>query len=302
MPTQEWLWRSPPNWPPPPEGWRPPPGWQPPPEWPAPPAGWSYWQAAGTPEWEVEPLTTPVVLADGPARSSLVWETRFVMVAFLLPAVMAAVILFAQHEAGVASITRFPDLVHDQPVVNLILGILDYLPVAATVPLALFLLARTGQPPSVMGLGVPSLRGDLLPGLGIAAAAFGSELVLLIPLAPLILHHSSLINTVNTGHVPAYYVIWGLALSATTAVTEEVLVNGYLISRLGQLGWTPRSALVLSLILRTSYHVYYGLGFLLTIPFGYFVTRSFQKHRRLTRPIAAHFLFDAVLTTIAILR
>ena len=48
--------------------------------------------------------------------------------------------------------------------------------------------------------------------------------------------------------------------------------------------------------------MYYGLGFLLTIPFGYFVTRSFQKHRRLTRPIAAHFLFDAVLITITILR
>jgi uncharacterized protein len=77
--------------------------------------------------------------------------------------------------------------------------------------------------------------------------------------------------------------------------------NGYLITRLGQLGWTPRSALILSLALRTSYHVYYGLGFLLTVPFGYLVTRSFQKHRRLNRPIAAHFIYDAVLSTIAIL-
>jgi membrane protease YdiL (CAAX protease family) len=81
-----------------------------------------------------------------------------------------------------------------------------------------------------------------------------------------------------------------------------VLVNGYLITRLGQLGWTPQSALILSLVLRTSYHVYYGLGFLLTVPFGYLVTRSFQKHRRLTRPITAHFLFDAILVTISILR
>jgi membrane protease YdiL (CAAX protease family) len=224
------------------------------------------------------------------------------MVAFLMPAVMAAVILFARHEAGVGTVTRFPDLVRGQPVVNLILGILDYLPVAAIVPLALFLLARTGQPPSVLGLGVPSIRGDLLPGLGIAAAAFGSEFIILIPLAPLLAGHSSLINSVPVGHVPAYYVLWGLAVSATTAITEEVLVNGYLITRLGQLGWTPRAAMVLSLALRTSYHVYYGLGFLLTIPFGYLVTRSFQKHRRLSRPITAHFLFDAILMTIAILR
>jgi membrane protease YdiL (CAAX protease family) len=215
---------------------------------------------------------------------------------------MAAVILFAQHEAGVASVTRFPDIVRAQPVVNLILGIFSYLPVAAVVPLALFLLARTGQSPSVMGLGVPSFMGDILPGLGIAAAAFGSEFLILIPLSPLLIHHSSLINQVPTGHVPWYYVFWGLAISATTAVTEEVLVNGYLLTRLGQFGWSPRSALLLSLTLRTSYHVYYGLGFLLTIPFGYFVTRSFQKHRRLTRPITAHFLFDAILVTISILK
>ena len=101
--------------------------------------------------------------------------------------------------------------------------------------------------------------------------------------------------------MPGYYVIWGIAMSAITAVAEEVLVNGYLITRLGQLGWTPKSALILSLSLRTSYHIYYGIGFLLTVPFGYFVTRSFQKHRRLNRSIAAHFLFDAVLSTIAIL-
>jgi len=78
-------------------------------------------------------------------------------------------------------------------------------------------------------------------------------------------------------------------------------VNGYLITRLEQFGWTQQSALVLSLSLRTSYHVYYGLGFLLTVPFGYFVTRSFQKHHRLNRAIAAHFIFDAVILVIAVL-
>ncbi len=229
------------------------------------------------------------------------WETRFVMLAFLLPGVTAAVVLFAQHVAGVGTVTRFPVIVHGQPVTNMILGILDYLPVAAVVPLALYLLTRTGQPPSALGIGVPTLGGDILPGLGLAAASFGSEIVILIPLAPLLTHYRWLINSVPVGHVPAYYVIWGIAIAITTSIAEEVLVNGYLITRLGQLGWTPKSALILSLVLRTSYHVYYGAGFLLTIPFGFFVTRSFQKHRRLTRSITAHFLFDAILVTIAIL-
>jgi hypothetical protein len=113
--------------------------------------------------------------------------------------------------------------------------------------------------------------------------------------------HRDLISQVPTGNVPKYYILYGIAVSAVTAVTEETLVSGYLLTRLEQLGWNPRWALTVSLALRTSYHVYYGLGFLVTIPFGYYATRSFQKHRRLARPIFAHFLYDAVLITISVL-
>ncbi len=253
------------------------------------------------PDWAVEHPSAPVVLSDGPARGHLVWETRFVMVSFLLPAVASAIVLFAQHVSGVGNITRFPVIIAGHPVTNLVVGILSYLSVAAVVPLALLLLTRTGQPPRVLGLGLPSWRQDIWPGIGLAAASFGAEIPVAIVLSPVLAHDATLVNRVSIGHVPGYYVIWGIAMSAITAIAEEVLVNGYLITRLGQLGWTPRSALLLSLTLRTSYHIYYGLGFVLTIPFGYFVTRSFQKHRRLNRSIAAHFTFDAVLTTIAIL-
>jgi membrane protease YdiL (CAAX protease family) len=223
------------------------------------------------------------------------------MVAFLLPAVMSAIIVLAQHVSGVGNITRFPVIIAGHPVSNLIFGIFSYLSVAAVVPLGLLLLTRTGQPPRLLGLGVPSFKLDIWPGLGLAAASFGAEIPVAIALSPVLAHNSRLVNRVGIGHVPGYYVIWGIAISAITAIAEEVLVNGYLLTRLGQLGWTPKSALLLSLTLRTSYHVYYGLGFLLTIPFGYFVTRSFQKHHRLNRSIAAHFIFDAVISTIAIL-
>jgi membrane protease YdiL (CAAX protease family) len=249
----------------------------------------------------LEQPVAPVVIADGPARQNLVWETWFVMVAFLLPAVSSAIILFVQHISGVGNITRFPVIVAGHPVTNLVVGILHYLSVASVVPLALLLLIRTGQTPSILGLGIPRWGQDIWPGLGLAAASFGAEIPVALVLSPVLVHNSSLVNRISIGHVPGYYVIWGIAMSAITAVAEEVLVNGYLITRLGQLGWTPKSALILSLGLRTSYHVYYGVGFLLTVPFGYFVTRSFQKHRRLNRSIAAHFIFDAVLSTIAIL-
>ena len=309
MPQAEWVWRSPPNWPLPPPGWRPPAGWRPPSDWPPAPAGWSFWAEPVAPpppppvpaDWEGEAARVPAVLAPGAHRQNLVWEARFVMVAFLVPAVSAAVILFVQHVSGVGTVTRFPVIVAGHPVTNLVVGILDYLSVAAVVPLALLLLARTGQPPGFLGLGYPSLVLDIWPGLGLAALSFAAEIPVAIALTAVVGRNSGLVNKVSIGHVPHYYVIWGLAMSAITAVAEEVLVNGYLVTRLTQFGWTPRSTLVLSLTLRTSYHVYYGVGFLLTIPFGYLVTRSFQKHHRLNRSIAAHFLFDAVVSTIAIL-
>ena len=134
-----------------------------------------------------------------------------------------------------------------------------------------------------------------------AASGFGVVWFATIVLVAVAGPHNRLFVQVPLGHVPAYYIIYGIAISAITAITEETLVSGYLLTRLEQLGWDPRRALALSLTLRTSYHVYYGLGFLLTIPFGYFATRSFQTHRRLMRPIVAHFLYDAALITIAVL-
>ncbi|MGW1927265.1 extracellular solute-binding protein, partial [Streptomyces massasporeus] len=52
-----------------------------------------------------------------------------------------------------------------------------------------------------------------------------------------------------------------LILSAIqNSVLEEVIVVGYLLRRLGQLGWTPMAALVASSVLRGSYHLYQGIG------------------------------------------
>jgi membrane protease YdiL (CAAX protease family) len=255
----------------------PPAGWAPLPDWPAPPAGWQFWQP----------------------RRDLVLETWFVMLAFLVPGVLAAVDTLSARSGG-AAITRFPSYAAN-PVANLILGILSYLAVAAPVPIALLLLSRSGQRPTALGLARPGWRADIWPAVGLAAAGFGVTLASSIVLAALIGRDSKLLVQLPVGHVPAYYVIYGIAIAAVTSVAEEVLVSGYLLTRLEQLGWDPRRALVLSLALRTSYHVYYGLGFLLTIPFGYLVTRSFQRNRRLTRPVLAHFLYDAVVITIAVL-
>ena len=309
MSTQDWVWQAPPGWPQPPPGWAPPAGWRPSPDWPPPPADWVYWVPATTQPQQEQPQPPAerpaqpptAVRVEEPSRRGLVLETWFVQIAFLVPGVISAVDVLAAHVGGAGAITRFPTIIPGHPLANLILGIVTYFQVAAVVPLALLLLSRTGQTPAVLGLTRPRWAGDVWPGLGLAAAGYGVVVLVAIAFTPLLNGHKGLFNQVPVGHVPKYYVIYGLAVAAVTSVTEETLVSGYLLTRLDQLGWNPRWALVLSLTLRTSYHVYYGLGFLLTIPFGYFATRSFQKHRRLMRPIVAHFIYDAVLITISVL-
>ena len=224
------------------------------------------------------------------------------MLAFLFPGVASAAILIVRHAFNVgATPSPLADVVPGHPLANLLLGIPAYFQVAAIVPLALLLLRRTGQSSAALGLAVPGAISDIWPAIGLVAAGFLGNAVLAIPFAPLLDNHPGLINPVRVGQVPHYYVIYGLTVAAATAIAEETVVNGYLLVRLEQLGWRPQRALLLSLTLRTSYHIYYGVGFLFTIPIGYFLTRSFQKRRRLTRPIVAHFLYDAVLSTIAVL-
>jgi membrane protease YdiL (CAAX protease family) len=287
------TWRPAPGWPEAPPGWQPPPGWSPPPDWPPAPPGWAFW----VPD-DRQPVA-PVRLTE-PTRRDLVLETWLVMLALLLPWVTSAVLTLVLHLETGASLTQLPSYAPHHPAANIVVGLLSYLPVAAVVPLAVLLLARTGQRPAELGLTSLQLP-DFGAAVGLAAAAYGCELVLAVPLIPLVRDHSALLNTAGSLHVPVYYLVFGLSMSLITAVAEEVAVNGYLLTRLDQLGWSPGRALVLSLVLRTSYHVYYGIGLILTLPFGYFVTRSFQKHRKLARPILAHFLYDAVTFTIAIL-
>ncbi len=287
--TRKLTWRPAPGWPDCPPGWTPPPGWNPPADWPPAPPDWEFWT---TPE-----PVAPVVSTEQ-TRDGLVLETRLVMIAGLFPWIVSAIVILGTHLDTGKALVQLPTFTPHQAVLNTVLGLLSYMPVAAVVPLALLLLARTGQRPASLGLTRLGWR-DFWAAVGIAAAAFGCELVLAITLAPL--DHSRLVNSTGTLHVPAYYLIFGLSQALFTAVAEEVIVNGYLITRLDQLGWSPARAFWLSLALRTSYHLYYGIAVVFTVPFGWLVTRSFQKHRKLNRPILAHFLFDATAFTIAIL-
>lgn len=251
------------------------------------------------PALTAEPALSPQT-AERPDVPLLGRETIAVAVAFVLPATAAAVAVFAQHLAHVSDLDEFDlPLPHNKPA-SLALMLVLYLATAVFTPVALLLLARTGQWPRTLGLSVRGLRHAALPAVGLLIGTWLSSFVIALPLSG-VLNNASLTNQQHNTHVPAYFIVYAIVVSATTAINEEVVVNGFLMTRLAQLGWRPWPSLALSLALRTSYHAYYGVGLIATVPFGYWATRSFQKHRRLGRPIIAHFLNDAVILTAAVL-
>lgn len=247
-------------------------------------------------------LTPATVSPVDPEQSQrwLGWETIFVVTAFALPGVAAAVEILARHIDGVSDLNEFALPLPHNPAASLFILMLGYTTTALVVPIALLLLARTGQPPAALGLLRTGFRRDAVGAVALLAGVWAVNIVVILPLSH-VLSNKHLTNTATNSHVPPYFIIYALVVAATTALNEEVVVNGYFMTRLSQRGWSPRSALALSLAVRTSYHAYYGIGLIATVPFGYLVTRSFQKRGRLARPILTHFMYDAILLIIAVL-
>jgi membrane protease YdiL (CAAX protease family) len=77
------------------------------------------------------------------------------------------------------------------------------------------------------------------------------------------------------------------------AVTEEIVVVAYLVTRLRQLSWSPRSSVIASAALRGSYHLYQGWGgFLGNIAMGLIFGSVFVRTKRAWPLVIAHLLVD----------
>jgi membrane protease YdiL (CAAX protease family) len=86
-----------------------------------------------------------------------------------------------------------------------------------------------------------------------------------------------------------------IASAFGNAFAEEVLVVGYLLTRLRQLGVRENSALLGSAVLRGSYHLYQGFGgFVGNLIMGLVFGRLWQKTNRLWPLVFAHTILDTV--------
>ncbi|TQS40002.1 CPBP family intramembrane glutamic endopeptidase [Cryptosporangium phraense] len=156
--------------------------------------------------------------------------------------------------------------------------------------LGLYLLWRSGIGPRAIGLARGRVGSDLAGGAGLAA---------LIGLPGLAFYLITRAIGINLTVVPAALNdVWWRApvliiLAFGNAWAEEVLVVGYFITRLRQLGWAENTSLVSAAVLRGSYHLYQGFGgFLGNLLMGLVYGRFWQRTNRLWPLVIGHTLID----------
>jgi membrane protease YdiL (CAAX protease family) len=160
------------------------------------------------------------------------------------------------------------------------------------VVLVLYLMARSGEPPSVMGLDATEPARDLIRGVVVAAVIGGAGLGLYIAAFKL----GASLHIVPESLPAVWWRIPVLLLSAAhNGILEEIVVIGYLLRRLDQLGWGPWQAIGASALLRGSYHLYQGFGaFVGNAVMGVIFGFLYRRWGRVTPLIVAHSLIDAV--------
>ena len=158
--------------------------------------------------------------------------------------------------------------------------------------LGVYLLWRSGIGPARIGLGRLRWRGDVLGGIGLAA---------LIGLPGLGLYVLARLAGLNVSVEPSALddTWWRLPVLVAAAFAngwaEEVIVVGYLMTRLRQLGMSDTATILWSSLLRGAYHLYQGFGaglgnLVMGLVFGYVWLRT----GRLWPLVIAHGLIDTV--------
>lgn len=176
--------------------------------------------------------------------------------------------------------------------VGLVYQLLDVATSLVPVLLALHFLGRSGESASSIGLDGRRPLEDVAWGAALAAVVGAVGLGIYVAAVQLGVNRS-VVPVPPLGH---WWTIPVLLLGAArSGLLEEVIVCGYLLRRLDQLGWSRGRALWASALLRGAYHLYQGYGgFAGNLALGLFFGRVYQRRGRTTALVIAHFLIDAV--------
>ncbi|GAA0704550.1 CPBP family intramembrane metalloprotease [Streptomyces samsunensis] len=239
----------------------------------------------------------PPVVEDGLSRRMLRNETLLVLALSLGASALSALISF------IGSVTK-PGGLKDQaatlnssaapgrPWLDLAWQLFGIATALVPVALVAHLLLREGAGLRVIGFDRDRPRFDVVWGAVVAAAIGGTGLLLYLGARAA----GGNLTVVPESLPDVWWKIPVLIASAVqNAVLEEVVVVGYLLRRLGQLGWTPMAALLAGSVLRGSYHLYQGIGgFFGNMAMGVIFVLLYRRWGRVGPLVAAHALIDIV--------
>lgn len=162
--------------------------------------------------------------------------------------------------------------------------------------LVLYLLVRSREGLEAIGLGGRKLRMDLALLLPVFIVVYygaeqlaGSHLVQWLHLHGFYLSYGTL-----TGN-PAAFTALQVAAGISAGILEEIVVLGFLVRRLEQLGLRSSWVVVIAVAVRVSYHLYYGWD---AVPIALWALASVLAYRRIRRLlpfIICHIAWDAAI-------
>ena len=176
--------------------------------------------------------------------------------------------------------------------INLGLNLARVAQLVAWGALGVYLLWRSGIGLSKIGLGRIRWRSDVLGGLGLAALIGLPGLGLYVAARAL---GMSVSVVPSTHENPWWHIPVLILLAFANGWAEEVIVVGFLLTRLQQLRVNPVVALVATSLLRGAYHLYQGWGAglgnaAMGLVFGY----AWRRTGRLWPLVIAHGVIDTV--------
>lgn len=238
---------------------------------------------------------TPAPVGMTPGRLRV--EVVIVMLVSLGASAVRATLVFIERlTSGVPlaeqSTTLVAPYVPDRPWLDLAFQLAGALLPLGAVALVWYLLCASDESMASIGVDASEPRRDLVRGALLAAIVglSGMGLYLAAFHAGASVQIAAVTLQGNWWDVPIL-----LMVAAENALLEEIVVLGYVIHRLQQSGVSGRWAVVISSVLRATYHLYQGLGgFVGNLAMGLLFGWLFLRWRRATPMIIAHFLIDAV--------
>lgn len=222
-------------------------------------------------------------------------ELVIVLALFPLPSTVAAVQILVGSLLGEASVSRLPSVFPGHTGAAFPFLLVEVLLPLAAAFLVLYLLRYSGFDEGTRSIGLSRdlWRSDAALVMPVFLLAFA---IPEIGISNLLRAAGVKAISPGLGRYPTYYVIILVALGLVSAFAEEVVVLGYLVRRLEQLGCRPVTVVAIAAAVRCSYHLYYGWGALTILGWAVVSVVLYRRWRRLAPFIIVHALWDTGLT------